>query len=180
MDNDTPLWERQPGESEKAFTAFVKYRDTPIKDRSIPKCCTAFYGSLSAAKVRVWQRWSINWRWRVRVAAWADEQDRLAREAQIAELKAMNRRHVQIGTALQTKAIERLQHLAADMLLPSDLLRFMTEGVRLERVARGGPDIIVQQQNATKRHPDDFTDDELAAIAAGGSFVASAAQGSEE
>ena len=92
----------------------------------------------------------------------------------------MNRRHVQIGTALQTKAIERLQHLAADMLGPQDLLRFMTEGVRLERVARGGPDIIVQQQNATKRHPDDFTDDELAAIAAGGSFVAPAAQDSEE
>lgn len=179
MNNDVPPWERQSGESEKAFAAFMKYRDEPTKTRSIAKCCTDIYGQ-GTSRVRVWQRWSVIWRWKVRVSAWISEQDRLAREAQIAELKAMNRRHVQIGTALQTKAIERLQHLAADMLGPQDLLRFMTEGVRLERVARGGPDIIVQQQNATKRHPDDFTDDELAAIAAGGSFVAPAAQDSEE
>lgn len=174
MENSVKPWERQMGEPEKAFAAFTRYRDTPAKDRSLRKCVLAEYGVVTRAKLAYWEKWSRDWRWQFRVAAWSDEQDRLAREAQLAEIKAMNRRHIQMALSLQSKGAEKLQKLTADDLTPADMLRLLTEAVKLERIARGEPDTIVQ--HGVRKHPHDFTDEELAAIAAGGGFVAATAQ----
>jgi len=171
-------WERWPGETARAFDAFVKYRDTPAKDRSIRKCVTAQYGKEISSKVRQWQKWSAEWRWQVRVKAWADEQDRLGREAQLAEIKAMNRRHASIGLSLQSKAAERLQSMPPSELTASDVVRYFSEAIKLERIARGEPDTIIRYDD--KRHPDDFTDEELAAIAAGSGVMAASASSSAE
>lgn len=174
MENSVKPWERQIGETERAFAAFARYRDTPPKDRSIDKCVAAEYGARSMPKVAQWKKWSRDWRWQFRIAAWTDEQDRLAREAQLAEIKAMNRRHIQMALSLQSKGAEKLQKLTADDLTPADMLRLLTEAVKLERIARGEPETIVQ--HGVRKHPHDFTDDELAAIAAGGGFVAATAK----
>lgn len=171
-------WERWPGEPEKAFAAFVKYRDTPAKERSLRKCVQEEYGVVTRAKLAYWEKWSRDWRWQFRVKAWADEQDRVAREAQLAEIKSMNRRHAQIGMSLQSKAAERLQKLQADELSTGDVLRFFSEAVKLERIARGEPETIARYDN--KQHRDDFSDEELAAIAARGGFVATSTAASPE
>lgn len=160
-----PIWERLPGEGDKAFAAFIAYRDTPEKDRSIAKCVAAYYGGESAGKVRLWQRWSSQYRWQERVTAWKDEQDRIARETRLREIEAMNARHASEARALQQKAIERLKLLKPEDLTASLLLRYLIDAARLERSAMGEPDQIVEQR--VKRSAEDLTDDELAAIATG-------------
>jgi hypothetical protein len=159
------LWERLPGESDKAFAAFIAYRDTAEKDRSIPKCVAAYYGGESSAKVRQWQRWSSDFRWQERVQAWTDEQDRVATAARLREIEAMNARHASEARALQQKALTRLQTLQPSELSPGLLLRYLLDAARLERSAMGEPDQIVEQR--VKRPAEDLTDDELAAIATG-------------
>ena len=158
------LWERLPGESDKAFAAFIAYRDTPERERSIRKVCAAVVGE-STAKVRQWERWSSDFRWPERVQAWQEEQDRVATAARLREIEAMNARHAQEARALQQKAIERLKTLKPDELSPGLLLRYLLDAARLERSAMGEPDQIVEQR--VKRPAEDLTDDELAAIATG-------------
>jgi len=159
------LWERQHGESAKAFGAFSAYRDTPARDRSIPRCVAAYYEGESKAKVQLWQRWSSRWSWVKRADAWQDEQGRRARIAHLAEIEAMNRRHVEAAKALLAKALDALDALDADDLEPGQIRQFVVDAARLERTAMGEPDQVVEQR--IRRPADEMTDDELAAIATG-------------
>src|SRR5262245_61252443 len=67
-------------------------------------------------------RWSGRWDWVVRAAAWDDEQDGRAREAQIAETVAMNKRHAQMAGVIQTKALEYLSTMLPGQLKPNTAL----------------------------------------------------------
>jgi hypothetical protein len=49
-------------------------------------------------------------------------------------------RHVREARALQAKALERLRALRPEELGPADLLRYLVEAAKLERLALGEPD----------------------------------------
>lgn len=73
---EPPLpWERQPGESVKAFTAFLAYRDLGPDARSLRELCKVLGKGRTMPN-----RWSMRWHWGQRVAAW-DEKQILDREA---------------------------------------------------------------------------------------------------
>ena len=80
------LWERQPGESPRAFCAFCHYRDQGAGKRSLDEVCRRLYGPQTgrkrAATGRV-QEWSRVHRWVQRASAWDDHLDLQAQATQV-------------------------------------------------------------------------------------------------
>lgn len=141
-------WERQPGESAKAYHAFCIYRDMPPRERSLRAVSARLKGQSGKAKkvsTNVYL-WSRDWSWQERAKAWDEERERQEREAELEAIKEMRRRHAKEAVALQTKALERLQMMDPDELSPESVLRFIVEAAKLERISRGEPETIQEQR----------------------------------
>lgn len=95
-------WERQPGESAKAFAAFAHYRDLG-PGRSLRQT-----GADLPKSIQLLKRWSTRWDWRERAQAHDAEQDRTGRaaaaEAAREEAEQLRRRQLQDGRDLQRLA----------------------------------------------------------------------------
>jgi hypothetical protein len=158
-------WEQQPGESARAFGAFCVYRDLGPR-RSLRAAAAAFYGRTSAASERQLDKWSRAFSWVERASAWDRHLDAEARAAQEQARREMVERHVREARALQAKALERLRALCPEELGPADLLRYIVEAAKLERLTLGEPD-TVQRHELTGRGggPLHFTLEEAVAAA---------------
>jgi hypothetical protein len=90
----THVWERQDGEPDKAFAAFVTYRDAG-RARSLDAVGRLVHGDRtgrkrgSTGRVRAW---STTWRWTERARAYDLHLDRLAREAREEEVRRLQQR----------------------------------------------------------------------------------------
>ena len=60
------LWDRQTGETVKAFAAFCLYRDLPAIDRSIVAAVAQHRYLGGKASVRNWETWASRYNWRER------------------------------------------------------------------------------------------------------------------
>lgn len=142
-------WERQPGESARAYAAFCIYRDMPPRKRSLREVAAKLKGKPGKYKsvpANI-SMWSAKWRWAERAAAWDEERDRQEREAQIRAVKEMRERHAREAMALQEKALKRLKAMNPEELSPADVLRYFVEAAKLERISRGEPETIQEQRN---------------------------------
>lgn len=93
-----PPWDKQPGDTPKAWNAFTIYRDLgPSR-------------TLAAAALQMGRNrqtladWSARHAWQFRVEAWDREQDRIKREASLRALAAMADRQAQQAMLAQTVA----------------------------------------------------------------------------
>ena len=158
-------WERQQGETAQAFAAFCVYRDMG-PDRSIVKAVKQM-GRKPGYKT-VCEKWSRQHRWVDRAYAWEVEKDRITRETELNELKDMRRRHLTQAMALQGKAAQRLQALHSEELTPYLALAYIQEGTKLERLARGEPESIIEE----RRKLDDRDREIVAKLATDPNFMA--------
>lgn len=145
----TPPWERQPGESARAFGAFCVYRDLGPR-RSLRAAAEKYYQRSSLAVLRQCNTWSSAFCWVERASAWDRHLDAEARRAQEEARRDMAERQAREARALQAKAVERLKVLRPEELGPADVLRYFVEAAKLERLALGEPD-AVQRQELTGR-----------------------------
>ncbi len=152
-------WERQTNEGAKQFRAFCIYRDLPTRQRSHNRVAREYFDlteetlrplspedirrKLSTANRQI-DRWASKWRWTERVKAWEDELDRINRQDQIQAMRAMNERHISIGVALQTRAVEKLGKMSLDDMEAYDVRLFAVDGIKIERLARGEPESITK------------------------------------
>jgi len=134
------LWDRLPGEPERAFRAFTLFRDaaaarhvSDVGAKLSPPC----------TRQNVW-RWSFRWRWEERAAAYDVEQDRLHRDQMARDRVEMNRRHLRVGMLMQSLGVRALSELQAraDQGLPLNLSAdearaLLDAGARMERAAHG-------------------------------------------
>lgn len=132
------VWERLPGETPRAYAAFVAYRELG-PTRSVRKLVQS--GDERASNTRQLQMWSAEHAWPARAAAYDDQVAREAYEADVEAVRQMRARHAQAAVSLQTKALARLRDLDPKELAPRDLLAFIREAVTIERAARGVPDV---------------------------------------
>ena len=139
-------WERQKGENNKRYEAFCKYRD--MKPRSLQKVAEEL--TKSSALIR---RWSAQDKWLERVAAWDDEQDRIARQAQIDEIKKMRKRHADLATAMLVKAAQALRRLPEDEIKATDVSRMVETASKLERISRGDVGEVVEERDGGEALP---------------------------
>ncbi|MDQ0990752.1 hypothetical protein [Streptomyces sp. V3I7] len=124
-------WERQDRESIQAFGAFAVYRDLG-PGRSVTKVAR----ELDKSRALV-GRWSRQFAWVMRAAAYDREQDRLFLAEQAQARRDIARRHAKLAQAVQSKAVARLQLLDPRELSPSELLRYIQVAAEIERRAVG-------------------------------------------
>lgn len=95
-------FERQEGESTKAFEAFKIYRDLG-HERSLQKAAELYYGH--AGSVRQAQRWSKKFAWVERAQSWDDWYEMIRREAVEEHLRAQAEDHGRREAALKERAL---------------------------------------------------------------------------
>jgi len=88
LDPNRNLWEQQEDESEKAYGAFVRYRNMGRGSRGLELVATELEKSMT-----VIGRWNSAWSWRTRVMEWDREEDRKKVEEHWEELEKMSKRH---------------------------------------------------------------------------------------
>lgn len=141
------LWERQHGETSKAYEAFCVYRDLG-PNRSIAKAGQ----SLGKNKVTL-EQWSRKYEWVKRVSAWDTEQDRVAREAQLDEIKKMRKRHADLANAMLVKAARALQRIPEDEIKAVDVSRMVETASKLERLSRGDVGDVIEERDGGESIP---------------------------
>lgn len=144
MSSEKEIWEREIGESAKAYYAFALYRDLGPKDRSMLKVAQLYANKKTL--ISLMKRWSRKWKWVERAQAYDDHLDRLARLESEAELVEMRKKHIVLATSLQAKAADRLKDLNPQDLTPKQMIRALVEGVKLERLSRGETTETIAQQ----------------------------------
>jgi hypothetical protein len=95
-------------------------------------------------------KWSRAFAWVERASAWDRHLNAEACQAQAEARREMAERHAREARVLQGKALERLRALCPEELGPADLLRYIVEAAKLERLALGEPD-TVQRHELTGR-----------------------------
>ena len=111
------LWDRQPGETPKAFAAFCLYRDLPAIDRSV---LAAREGHQKDTKgtLRQWKGWSMRNDWVNRAA---EHDSDLASRRRIRRAESLERAQDDISTmarAALTKMVPLLQPLESGGIDP--------------------------------------------------------------
>lgn len=123
-------WERQPEESMQAYEAFYLYLQMGEK-RNLRKVCQELAKSYTLIS-----RWSSTWNWQQRSRDYDTDLKRQEFIATQQEIKKMQKRQIQTAMLLQKKAIEALNKLQIEDLTPKDILRFISEGAKLESQVR--------------------------------------------
>jgi len=154
-------WERQFGESQKAFGAFCVYRDLGMK-RSQEKVARELGKS-----AQLLARWSVKWNWVERIEAWVDEQDRMARIDQVEAVSRMNKFHALMSAALVEKAFRKINGVKDSEIEKMSLVsasRLLEVGVKVERQARGEAGEVVQDKELSEGGLSHLTVEELEKI----------------
>lgn len=137
----TEPWERQDGETARAWEAFCIYRDMG-PDRSLRKVVQELNKNLTTIA-----EWSSKYDWVKRVAAWDAEQDRIARQEQTKAIKAMRNRHAGMAKAMIVKAGRALQRIPDEEIKASDISRMIEVASKLERISRGDVGEVIEERD---------------------------------
>jgi hypothetical protein len=170
-------WEQMLDESAKAYAAFCIYRDLGPR-RSLDEASRRYHGDSgqgaqpapsrrpprASGTIR---RWAQRCNWLVRAKEWDREAERIKQTEQHAAIQEMIERHAKESMMLQNKAIERLRQLRPEELKSRDILAYLIEAARLERLARGEPtEHGIEEQ--VFDDVEELTDEELARIITNG------------
>lgn len=129
MDNNP--YERQKGETKKAYEAFTIYRDLGI-DRSIRKVAQKLGKSQ-----QLMSRWSSQYNWVERAQAYDDEMDRLAILENEKERKEMLKEHNSIARKFLEKVKQGADAVKPETMTPNELAKWLEIAVKIERLSRG-------------------------------------------
>lgn len=123
-------WDRQPKEGIKAYDAFQLYLSMG-PDRSLRKVAQQLSKSDTLIK-----RWSVNWNWGQRVRDYEDFRIKQEFEEQQRALKRMREKHIKIAEMMEKKAIEALDHVPSEQILPKEIISMLKEAIRIEKDTR--------------------------------------------
>ena len=128
--SDTKPWERQQGESVKAFQAFAAYLDMG-EERSLSRVAQ----QLGKSKTLI-ARWSSAYEWVERVAQYESYLRREAYKKAQKKADEMARRHIAIAVKMQEKAYRALGNTDPTCLEVKDMIALIKEAAKIERITR--------------------------------------------
>ena len=131
---DNP-WDRQKGETEKAFEAFAIYRDMGA-ERTI-----AAVGRQLAKSRDLIDRWRAKYNWKERVQLYDKYIDKQARQEVEKNRKDMIKRHIGIAKTLQGKALNALKNQDLDDMSIKDIREVLKMATELERITQSMADL---------------------------------------
>ena len=140
--NDGNLWERQSGETAKAYAAFLLYRDLPAIDRSIVTAVAQHRRNGGKASVRNWEAWSSRYDWRERAAEHDSNLASRRRERREKELDRAQDDTVTLVRAALAKVAERIQGMNPEELAAGQIPSALRTLVELEFKALGYEDRV--------------------------------------
>ena len=139
-------WDRQDGETDAGFRAFVVYRDMGA-ERSLRKAA-----ELHGCSQQALGRFSKRWAWVERSGQWDRKVDQHRTRAVLSEVERMHHRHTRLAMRLQDVAgmeLERLERRlrkklkksaqddSGDVTSANDISKTTVRAVNVERLARG-------------------------------------------
>lgn len=138
-------WERQQEETEKAFRAFAVYRDLGLV-RTLTKAST----EIGTCRNQI-AEWSAKYGWKDRTRAFDMHEDRISLLARRAAIESMNLRHAEAAEmAILVAAKEIKRYIKEGLeLRPAELAKLLDVAVKIERLARGEPDSIQDNNSST-------------------------------
>lgn len=128
--NDTKPWERQGGESVKAFEAFTVYLEMG-DERSL----RAVGQRLGKSRALI-ERWSRTYQWVERVASYDADVQRKAHAKAVDKRRKMVDRHISIALKMQEKALKALEQMDPADIDPKNLIAMLREATKLEQEMR--------------------------------------------
>lgn len=160
LDPDRPLFDRQPGEPDKAWQAFVFYRNMELK-RSLAGAARLYQkeqGGVGGKSLENrFGEWSGKWHWRKRVEEWDRVLDKRLREQRIYAMKNMQERHLKISQSLQAlggmglqalqKRLKKAEDDGEETVSTKDLIALLETGMKAERLNLGEPDSIAENRH---------------------------------
>lgn len=158
--SDAKPWERQDGESEKAYQAFCKYLDMGEK-RSIRAVAQQLGKSAT-----LMARWSSTWHWPDRVAEYeADLRRQVYKKAQN-DVEKMAKRHINIALKMQEKALAALNATKPEYIQVRDMITLLREATKLERDSRVDVETRTAPLRSEQEVEDDLVNDWIAGVIA--------------
>ena len=141
MTSDGNLWERQSGETAKAYAAFLLYRDLPAIDRSVP---AAREGQQKDKKgtLRQWNGWSMNNGWVNRAAEHDSDLASRRRERMAQELDRSKDNAVSLTRAFNVKITERIKGMDPEELVAGQIPAALRTLIELELKVLGYEDRV--------------------------------------
>jgi hypothetical protein len=124
-------WERQQGETAKAYEAFVIYRDMGL-ERSLAKV-----GRRLGISTKYIERLSKRWRWRERTRAFDGRIERVQTEDAIEAAEKANRRHIAESQQMQGAVLKFLKEFDPQKLKAADVPVWMKAAIDIERKCMG-------------------------------------------
>ncbi len=151
---DATPWERQQGESDKAWEAWIAYRDAG-SSRTIDATAKAL-GKGPA----ILYEWSRRYQWRERIRHWSNWMDMQVNEASAEVLRETKQRHLRLAQLMLAKYLERVGGLKSEEIPVTMLDRLLRVGTDVELASIGAPDQVVDvrhggtvQVEGTIHHP---------------------------
>lgn len=129
-DKNERAWERQKGESAQAYEAFDHYLKQG-DSRSLRKVAQELGKSDTLIS-----RWSSKWHWQERLRQYTNEVRRTEFADEQKQLKKMRERQMKMAEIMQKKGFDALQKLDPGSIFTKDVIRLITEGIRLETEIR--------------------------------------------
>jgi hypothetical protein len=125
--NERRAWDRQHGETSRAYAAFRRYRDAgPLRTQA----ATAMAFDVH---LRTVNRWSARWDWQARAVAWDDEVHILEYARRLEAIRTLHDTHQRAARAALTKALAALAAIDAKDIPAGAAARLLELGTRLER-----------------------------------------------
>src|SRR5215204_6335487 len=159
------LWDRLEIESERAYRAFEVFLRLPSSERTLTAAYQRHVGNSDARPSDTWSRWSNEFAWRERAAAYDDHLASLRREAyervieeeaerQAHEVEKVRGRYNELMTLAYVQAAEWLENAQPSDLRAQDVMRII--GLHLDYVKA----FHVDRESTSE---DDWTEEDEAA-----------------
>lgn len=143
-EEETRPWERQKGESEAAWEAFLTFRD--MEKRGTEKVAE----QLSKSRQLI-SRWKAKWTWEERCRAYDNELQKEAFRDAVKERRKMNERHINLSMRLQKAAFDALKNKDFSKMADKDISSFVRIATDLERLARADDIAMYQEETRTEQ-----------------------------
>ena len=140
--SDGNLWERQPGETAKAYAAFLLYRDLPPVDRSIVAAVAQHRYLGGKASVRNWETWSSLYNWSERGLASDSDLASRRRERMAKEMERAQDDMFTLARAALAKVAERIKGMNPEDLAAGQVPAALRTLFELELKALGYEDRV--------------------------------------
>ena len=132
-------WERQPGETAKAYAAFLLYRDLPALDRSVPAARDGQERDMKGT-VRQWSGWSMRNDWVNRAAEHDSDLASRRRERMAKELERSQDDGLKLVRADLGKVAERITGMDAKEMVAGQIPMALKTLIELELKLLGHED----------------------------------------